>query len=109
MCSPDQPIYTDSIFFCFVCFDVIESELEELLYAGGHITESQYRYGHIEKSRSTLASLERTKKDKNKNSTTRKRNYQRMKLTNTHLMGQYEWFKPEEGKTKENTTGAQKK
>jgi hypothetical protein len=68
-------------------------ELEEKLHAHGHLSESQYRVGHLQKSRLLQAQIKLAQDQRNAADTERRAKRRRypQKLTNTHLLGQYEW------------------
>ena len=68
-------------------------ELEEKLHAAGHLSDTQYRAGHLEKSRLMQAQIKLAAGQKLQSQAERRANRKRypQKLTNTHLIGQYEW------------------
>ena len=69
-------------------------ELEERLHAAGHLSDAQYRAGHLEKSRAMQAAIKLAAGQKLISDAERraKRRKYPQKLTNTHLLGQFEWF-----------------
>lgn len=68
-------------------------ELEEKLHAHGHLSETQYRAGHLQKSRLMQAQIKLASTQKILSAAERRAKRRRypQKLTNTHLLGQYEW------------------
>lgn len=68
-------------------------ELEEKLHAAGHLSETQYRAGHLEKSRLMQAQIKLAAGQKLQSQAERRAKRRRypQKLTNTHMIGQYEW------------------
>ena len=70
--------------------------MEERLHAAGHLSESQYRAGHLEKSRQMQAAIKLAAGQKliSQAEKRAKRKRYPQKLTNTHMIGTYDWLAP---------------
>ena len=69
-------------------------DLEERLHAAGHLSDMQYKAGHLEKSRQMQAAIKLAAGQKLLSQAERRAKRRRYpnKLTNTHLIGQFEWL-----------------
>jgi len=69
-------------------------ELEARLHSAGHLTDAQYKGGHIEKSRQMQAEIKLAAGQKLLSQAERRAKRKRYptKLTNTHLIGQFDWL-----------------
>lgn len=78
----------------FLILILTEVELEEKLHAAGHLSDNQYRAGHLEKSRLMQAQIKLAAGQKLLSQAERRAKRRRypQKLTNVHMLGQYEWF-----------------
>jgi len=75
-------------------------DLEEKLHAAGHLSDVQYKAGHLEKSRQMQAAIKLAAGQKLLSQAERRAKRRRypQKVTNTHLIGQFEWFATPGGK-----------